>query len=187
MLWTNKTRGLSSGLFDAILLSIPFVIIFLPIMGLILFLIRRRQLSPLLRILIVTAPVLACSLLMLGSTLLTALDTEGRFEQRMNCELPESAENFHAYFSGGGLSDHTDLFYFKISPHDIQHLLESRPYTLRAPETLTYFFIPDPPTGWPNPKNWDGLKVYTLDEGFWSYHILINHDQTQVFIIAGNI
>ena len=187
MLWTNKTRGLSSGLFDVILLSIPFIIIFLPIMGLILFLIRRRRLPPMLRILIVTAPVLVRSLPMLGSALHTAQDPEGRYEQRMNCDLPETAENFQAYFSGGGLSDHTDLFYFKATPHEIQSLLESRPYKLRAPESLKYFFIPNPPDGWPNPKNWDDLNVYTVDEGSWFYHVLTNKDQTQAFIIAGCI
>ncbi len=187
--WTDKTRGLTSAIFHAIPYTFVFAMIPFPLMVLILSITRRRRMSLIRRILIVTSPVIVIGFLMVGGSINSAFNSESRFAAMMDYRLPETPVNFKAYHSGGGFADYLDMYYFETNPDEVKKLLDLRPYLLRDLPMSGSLPIGgvSPPPGWPNPVEWEGLKVFEFHERTWFYYILVDDNQTQVFVIAGCI
>jgi len=193
--YTDQARGWSAVGFQAVLYAVLFGIFIVPITALILFLIRRKQLSPRWRTLIVISPVLILSLLQFGGSVARPLKSQERFAKMMDCELPPQATVFKAWHSGGGLIDFLDMYHFKTTPEGIDQLLASRPYkpdasvVMTDPEFRIHHELPvigvSPPEGWPKPRDWPGLEIYRYEKKTWFYYILTDGEKSQAFVIAG--
>lgn len=101
-------------------------------------------------------------------------------------ELPALASDLHYSFSGGGLADYGDQYYFKCLPEDVDRLIEGMKLTpdqsYKGPGSYT--IISGLP-GCPDPDMWDGSSQYRRDDKTWFYYLLANQSKTEVYVFIG--
>ena len=126
------------------------------------------------------------------SSLVTNLPTpKYRFKQLAKADLPANLESLNYRFSGGGLSDYSDTYYFKTSSAEIDRLI--REMGLEEDEfygdSSTSHTIISPLPGSPDFKKWLEHKQFRggRDEGSWHYYLITNKLKTQVYINVGCI
>lgn len=178
------------------IMNLPFfVVLVFPIILLILFAIRRRYMHPLLRSLLVLSPALVLTMPGLIESLVSPTRSNVDFSERMGHPIPDDATGFKAWFSHSP-GESSYMFTFRCSAESTESLLAAKTYKLIEnpsmldPETGQYFQLPiggmAPPKGWPQPKTWDGLKLYKSDVSGGYRYILTNADKSNIFILVGD-
>ncbi|MES2922784.1 MAG: hypothetical protein V4819_14615 [Verrucomicrobiota bacterium] len=182
-------------LFDA-LMTLVFVGIFLLHIHLgILFLIRGKHLRPLYRTLLILSPALVFTLPLFIEALVEPVDSKKSFAQRMKHPLPVDATGWRAWYSHSP-GESSYMFSFNTTSASTEALLASGSYTLNEnpmmlePEIGDLMPLPiggySVPNGWPQPKTWHGLKVYTSHDNNGYCYILTDGAKSRVFIMVGD-
>ncbi len=178
------------------IMSLPlFIFLILPITLLILFLIRERFMHPLIRALTVLLPVLMLNVPGLIGALFSPHKPQAPFLERMGHPIPDDAAGFKAWFSHSP-GESSYMFTFGCSAESTESLLAAKPYKLTDspsmldPETGHLYPLPiggmRPPKGWPLPRSWNGLKLYSSGVPGGYCYLLCNADNTRVFILVGD-
>ena len=178
------------------LMRLPFfVVLILPILLLTLFAIRRRLMHPLLRSLLVLSPALLLTLPGLIKAVISPTKSNVDFAERMGCSIPSDATGFKAWFSHSP-GESSYMFTFSCSAKSTDSLLAANSYKLIEnpsmldPEMGRYYQLPIggmlPPKGWPQPKTWNGLRLYKSDVSGGYRYILTNADRSKIFILVGD-
>jgi hypothetical protein len=185
----------SGVLFMVVPLFVIFGVFILPITLGVLFLIRRKNLRPWLRTLLVSAPALVFALPYLGGGLVNPADPSEVFAKRMNHPLPANATDLRSwYFHGIGESHY--MFSIQATPDATDDLLQSAAsevvehHPMLDPELGVHFELPindvSVPKGWPKPKTWDGLKLYRSGQIKDYCYIITDASKTRVFVMVGD-
>lgn len=180
---------------DALMSLVCISVFLLPIQLGILFLIRRKQIRPLYRTLLVLSPVLVLTVPPFLEALMKPVDSKKRFAQRLKHPLPADATGWRAWYSHPPGESHY-MFSFNTTPASTETLLGSSIYTLVEnppmldPEIGDYSQLPiggnAPPKGWPIPKTWEGLKVFSSRENNDYCYILTDGSKSRIFIMVGD-
>lgn len=178
------------------IMSLPvFFVAILPIILLILFAIRRKFMHPLLRTLLVLSPALLLTMPGLIEALVSPTKPDVSFAERIGHPIPDDAGAFKAWFSHSP-GESSYMFTFRCSAESTESLLAANTYKLVEnpamldPEMGQYFQLPIggvvPPKGWPQPKTWAGIKIYSSDVPGGYRYLLTDADKSRVFILVGN-
>lgn len=178
------------------IMSLPFfIILVLPIILLILYLIRRRWMHPLLRSLIVVSPALVITVPGLIEALVSPTRPDVPFAERMGHPVPNDAGAFKAWFSHSP-GESRYMFSFRCSAEATESMLAANAYevienpSMLDPEIGQYYELPMGgmvvPKGWPQPKTWDGIKIYSSDVAGGYLYLLTDESKSRVFILVGS-
>lgn len=178
------------------IMNLPFfVVLVLPIILLILFAIRRRCLHSLLRSLLVLSPALVLTIPGLIEALVSPTKPYVSFAERMGHSVPNDASAFKAWFSHSpGESKY--MFTFRCSAGSTESLLAANVYELIEnpsmldPEMGQHYELPIGgralPKGWPQPKTWEGIKIYSSDVPGGHRYLMTDGSKSRVFILFGS-
>lgn len=114
-----------------------------------------------------------------------------RFRNFAKTEMPENARNLHYHFTGGGVADYGDTYYFETTPEEVDriivrmHLDEDKFY---GREGLTHTSIKKL-ADCPDFSTWKGARQYKgWDETRnWFYYLITDASRTRVYIMIGCI
>ena len=176
--WTDLAEGLQNGLFHSVLYSIAYLVIFVPLICVLIFATRHRLVSSCSRSALCLLPLLAICGYTTFNWFANPITDRNCFESTMGFEMPISATNIHSDRFGGGLTDISDMYYFTADADEIQQMLSQKTFETTDDEPF------DTPSGWPAPKNWDGIKTYQYDDGSWYYRIQTDDGFTQAIVSA---
>ena len=188
--WTNHLDGLMSGLIHLIFLSIASPIYLIPWALIVHFSFRKRT-NQKRRTLWMFGPSILMCLLSISSLVTNRPTPKYRFKQLAKADLPANLESLNYRFSGGGLSDYSDTYYFKTSSAEIDRLI--REMGLEEDEfygdSSTSHTIISPLPGSPDFKKWLDHKQFRggRDLGSWHYYLITDKLKTQVYINVGSI
>jgi hypothetical protein len=186
--WTDHLQGLVNGLFHMLFLSMAWPIYMLPWCLAVYFSYRKRK-SKKNRTLWIMGPAMLMSLFTLGMLVFQPPSAARRFESFTKTKLPENLTDLETHFSGGGIADYGDTYYFKTSSAEIDRLIremkleEDKYYSA---EESSYSMIKALPNC-PDYGKWVGAKKYTGwdDREHWFYHLIADSSKTQAYIFVG--
>lgn len=185
--WTNPWAGMVNGLFQCIYVGIAWSFYLVPWTLLIFGLYRWRKWKRF-RTHWLVAPSAVLFVFVTVGLLVEPPTAANRFRSRAKIELPATATDLHYSFSGGGLADYSDEYYFKCRPEDVQKLIEGMKLSLdtsyKGPGDYT--IISGLP-GCPDPDSWTGSAQYRKNEETWFYYLLTNQSKSEVYIFIGCI
>lgn len=172
-----------------------FVILIIPIQLGILSFIRGKSIRPIYRSLLVLSPVLVFAIPKLVVAVVKPVSAKACFYERMKLPLSPDAAGLKAWYSHSpGAS--VFMFSFSTIPEFTEALLASGHFTLieepsmSDPELGAYYELPigglSIPKGWPKPKTWENLKVFTSNETNDFCYILTDSSKCRVFILVGD-
>lgn len=187
--WTNHWDGFLSGLVQGGMFAVPWLLIYvLPWSLIILGIYRWRRLEHF-RTQWILAPSFLMIAIMVGSLIFDPPSPEKRFEKFAKTALPNDSRDLHYRFTGGGLADFNDTYYFTTSPSEVDRLI--RDMGLKKNETYTsgsmlhLGFSPLPSC--PDCNTWVGAKQFKGwdDRQHWFYYLITDSTRTQVYVIVG--
>lgn len=189
--WTNHWEGFLSGLIQGAVLAIPWCLIYVLPLSLIISGIYRWRRFKRFRTQWILAPSILIIAVMVGSLVFDPPSPAKRFEEFAKTTLPNNPRDLHYRFTGGGLADYGDTYYFTTSPSEVERLIrdmgleENETYTS---ESMLYSgFSPLP--GCPDFNTWEGAKQFKGwdDRQHWFYYIITDSTRTQVYVMIGCI
>jgi hypothetical protein len=139
----------------------------------------------------VLAPAVLVLLVMIGGLLFQPPTPSRRFKNFAKTELPPNAQNLHYHFSGGGVADYGDTYYFETTPEEVGRIIgemrldEDESY---GREGLTHSNVSRLP-GCPDFSTWEGAKQYKGwdDKQHWFYYLITDGTRTKVYMMVGCI
>ena len=114
-----------------------------------------------------------------------------RFEKFAHSALPKNAEGLRWHFSGAGISDYCDTYYFRTTPEEIDRLISEMGLEISRdtnPDGELYVPI-QPLPGWPDYKDWEGLHVWRDSGDYetrpWFFYMVTDAAKTQAYVVIG--
>jgi len=103
-------------------------------------------------------------------------------------ELPADISDLQVQFTGGGVTDHGDTYYFKTSPPEIERLISTMNLSLDQSfdQSASQSFMRSLPNA-PDYRRWTGARQYKKYDDGWFYYMLINSAKTEVYMFIGSI
>ncbi|MCX6995696.1 MAG: hypothetical protein NTV49_01080 [Kiritimatiellaeota bacterium] len=186
--WTDHLHGFINGVFHILMFGIAWYIYILP-WSLVIFALYRWRKWKRFRTHWVLAPVLLAVATTLWSLIVDPPTPTNRFKRFAHAELPSNARNLHFYFSGGGIADYSDTYYFETIPEEVDRLvarMNLEKDEFYGKEDVSYTPITALP-GCPNFTAWNGAQQYRHDNKGWFYYLITDASKTQVYILIGCI
>jgi hypothetical protein len=180
--WSNPIDGAINGIFQTIVTGFAWLLYVLPLTLFIHLLFRRRRWERY-RMLALLAPAIACVLLVLVGFVISPPTASHRFHQFTGVRLPSSAREVRAHFTGGGLADFGDTYYFRCSASETDRLIST--LGLKPADQYDQNWIASAPfKGWPDPSIWKGRTVYRGHRDDWSYYLATDASRQQVYLLV---
>ena len=180
--WTDRFHGFRNGLFQTIYFGIGWCIYVLPWSAAIYALYRWRKWNCF-RTLWIFSPSIFMLVVIIAGLVFEPPTPQNRFRSFTKVELPEMASEIRFSFSGGGLADYADQYYFKCSLEEVKRLVREMrlevDQSFTSPESYTLI------DGFPDrsdPRTWIGGTLYRGSDDSWSYYLLANKEHTEVYI-----
>lgn len=128
---------------------------------------------------------------MLVSLLVDPPSPTKRFEKFTKTSLPGNAWDLHFRFTGGGIADYGDTYYFKTTPSEVDRLIEELGLVedeVYGQEGMSYTIIKTL-EDCPDFSSWEGSKQFKgWDERrHWFYYLITDSTRTQVYVMVGSI
>jgi hypothetical protein len=188
--WSNHSHGFMNGVFHIIFFGIAWCFYLLPWSIVILALYRRRKWKRF-RTQWVLAPAVLVLLATIGGLLFQPPTPSRRFKSFAKTDLPANAQNLHYHFTGGGIADYGDTYYFETTPEEVariiaeMHLSEDEFY---GRDGLTHTSVSQL-DDCPDFSTWDGVKQYKGwdDKQHWFYYLITDATRKKVYMMVGCI
>jgi hypothetical protein len=185
--WTDHFSGFINGIFHSLLFGIPWCFTLLP-WSLIIYGLYRRFGWSRFRTYWILAPALFFSVITVEPIIRNPQTTAKRFSSLAKTELPADASNLQVQFTGGGVTDYGDTYYFKTSPLEIDRLISTMNLSLDES------FDPSAPINFigrlanaPDSRSWKDSRQYKKYDDCWFYYLITNSTKTEVYIFIGSI
>ena len=186
--WTDHLHGLFNGLIHSMFFSFGWAMFFLP-WSLAVFYCFSKKADKARRNQWILAPAWLVLILMVGGIALDPPTVKKRFERMANVSFPSHVENLNTKFTGGGLMDYGDTYYFRTSSAEIQRII-------REKQMLEDEFfgkhgmsstMMKPLPGSPDFKSWEGAKQYQWfdSRNHWFAYLITDSSKTQAYIFVG--
>ncbi len=183
--WTNPVDGFLNGLFHVMFTGPAWLFMGL-IPGLLIQGLYRWRGWKRFRTMAIISPGLVYFVIGLSGLITSPPTAAGRLKKTGGVELPSTARDILTRFTGGGLTDYSDIYYFHCSPADTAQLIQAlqlEPLEL-AEEKERAGQSPGPiPPGWPDPSTWHESTTYKrwIEERGRSYTLLTDSSREQVY------
>jgi hypothetical protein len=188
--WSDHAQGFLNGVIHILFFGIAWCFYLLP-WSLIVFGLYRWRGWKRFRTQWVLAPAVLVLLATIGGLLVQLPTPARRFKNFAKTELPANAENLNYHFSGGGVADYGDTYYFETTPEEVDRIigdmrLEEDEYYGR--EGLTHTSVSALP-GCPDYSTWKAAKQYKGwdDKQHWFYYLITDDSRTKVYMMIGCI
>lgn len=184
--WSNPLEGIANGLLHVMSTGLAWLIYGL-VPGLITNGCYRWRGWRRFRTLAVIAPgIIACVLVVIG-LILSPPTAARRLKQFTGADLPPSARDLRTQFTGGGLADYGDTYYFRCHPADTAALIEALHLRSGSPDDSKMFHRIS--SEWPDPSTWRGSSIYLgdRDDGGRFYYLLTDSSREQVYLFVGSL
>ncbi|MDB4577318.1 hypothetical protein N9115_01465 [bacterium] len=113
------------------------------------------------------------------SSLITRPPTPSvRFEWTTKTALPENAKELRHFFSGGGVADYHDTYYFQTSPEEVDRLILGMKLEHDKSWELKPHYHPLEMETWDQPKAFSHYD----EEASWLYSLVTDSSRTKVFV-----
>jgi hypothetical protein len=189
--WTDRWEGFLSGLLQGAMLGLPWCLIYVLPWGLAILGLYRWRGWVRFRSQWILAPSLLVFGVMLASLVLDPPMPATRFANFTKVSLPSDAGVLHYRFTGGGLIDYGDTYYFTTTPSEVERLIremgleEDRFYSSQGERYPGFSPLP----GCPDYASWEGGSHFKgWDERqHWFYYLITDSTRTQVYVMVGCI
>lgn len=189
--WSEHFHGITNGIFHVFMLGVAWCFYILP-WSLIVFAVYRWRKWKQFRAHWILTPAVLALLVTIGSLIVHPPTPSNRFKSFAKTHLPENIQNLHVYFSGGGIADYHDEYYFETSPGEVRRLISEMNLTedggyLNAGEIEGSYLSRK--STFPSPEAWRDSKVFARNnrETGWHYELRVDSTETKVFITIGCI
>lgn len=181
--WSDPLQGIINGAFHTIFTGIAWLIYGL-LPGLLIYGLYRWRHWQRFRSVAIVFPGIAALVAAIAGLILSPTTPARRLKQFTGADFPASARDLRTHFTGGGVADFGDTYYFRCSPADTDALIR----TLGLKPTDRYdqhFFSERPFPSWPDPSTWAGSMLYRggKDDGGWSYYLRTDAAREQVYLL----
>lgn len=176
--WTDRWTGFYIGLVTGGIFALMVAVLLLPVLLLVVKLLSRwwkpGQFS--------RALMIALPLVLLGVQVVDTATTSApeRFEGATDVALPANANNLRTYFSGGGLADRADEYYFETTPEEVDRLIRELALEERGepyPRDWFRLSLPEPLADWPGAVTYKGYRS-SMD----FFVLITDGSRTRVFL-----
>lgn len=188
--WSDHFRGFVNGVFHVLPFGLGWCIYLVPWSLLIYGLYRwgkwRRYRSRW-----VLAPAVLVLIVSIAALIVYPPTAKNRFKKFAKTELPADIQNLHFNFSGGGLADYSDTYYFETSLEETERIVEvmgldEDKHSRRS--GLSHSSISILP-GCPDYSSWENARYYKRwsENGRWFYYLVTDSSKTKVYMVVGCI
>ncbi|MBN8458233.1 MAG: hypothetical protein J0M04_10390 [Verrucomicrobia bacterium] len=186
--WSDHWDGFRCGLVHVIFIGIAWCIYVFP-WSLIVFALYRWRKWSRYRAFWILAPAWAFLVFVLGSLVLEPPIPSVRFRTFAKSELPSDAVNVRHHFSGGGVADYFDTYYFETTPQEVERLIADMKLeedVFGSMEMLPKLGYSQPP-GWPDFLSWEGARWFRGHDAaeHWFYNLVTDPTRTRVYVWVG--
>ncbi len=179
--WTDHFRGFVNGIHHLLFFGIGWLMYGLPWYLLGCFLYRKRDWSRY-RARWVLVPSALMFAVFPASLVIDPPTAAHRFKQSTQTELPGSLQELHFRFTGGGMADQSDTYYFRTTAEEMESLIKR----MRLEPQNVVVTGSDSLPGCPDPSTWKGLREYrrVSDSEFpqWYLYLVTDETKTQAYI-----
>ncbi|MEM8956019.1 MAG: hypothetical protein AAGD22_17825, partial [Verrucomicrobiota bacterium] len=188
--WSDPIYGFLNGVFHVFIFGFVWIVYVLPWSLLILGLYRWRKWRRF-RTQWVLAPAVLVFLMFLWSLAFYPPSAPQRFKSFAKTELPQNVKNLHFRFSGGGIGDFSDTYYFETTPDEVDRIIAEM--NLAEDERFgregMFGTSVSPLAGCPDFSTWIGAKQYRAwdDDQHWFYYVIVDSSRTKVYVLVGCI
>jgi len=188
--WSDPVQGLVNGLFHIPIFGIAWCVQLFP-WSLVIFALYRWRKWKRFRTQWVLAPAMLVLIATIGNLLFHPPTPSVRFKEFTKTELPTNAQNLHCHFTGGGIVDYSDTYYFETTPDEVDRIVAALRLSedeFFGREGLTHTSV-SALAGCPDFSTWDGAKQYKGwdDEQHWFYYLITDASRTKVYMMVGCI
>lgn len=135
------------------------------------------------------APAVLALIVLIGSLITHPPTPSNRFRNFAKTELPTDIQNLHFHFTGGGIADYGDTYYFETSPREVDRLISDM--RLREDEYFGREGLSHTPVsalpGCPDFSLWQDAKQFRRDDNGWFYYLITDATKTKVYMLIGCI
>lgn len=181
--WSNPFEGALNGVLQTVFTGFAWLFFILPLSLGIYGLYRWRRWERH-RIIAILAPSLACHLLVLAGFVFDPPTPSHRLHRFTGAQLPSTGHNFRTHFTGGGLADVLDTYYFRCSAAETDRLISELGLKI-ADQYDQDKFATAPFPDWPQPSDWVGKRVYRGGREHWFYYLATDAAREQVYLLVG--
>lgn len=188
--WSNHAQGFLNGVIHSLFFGIAWCFYLLP-WSLVVFALYRWRGWKRFRTQWVLAPAVLVLLATIGGLIFEPPTPSRRFKSFARTELPLNARNLHYHFTGGGVADYGDTYYFETSPEEVARIIGEMNLDedeLYGREGLTYTTVSRLPDC-PDFSAWKGAKQYKGSDKreHWFYYLITDATRTKVYLMIGCI
>ena len=186
--WSDHVQGFLNGVIHILFFGGAWCFYLLP-WSLIIFGLYRWRRWKRFRTQWILAPAVLMFLATIGGLLFQPPTPTRRFKSFAKTELPSNAQNLHYHFSGGGIADYGDTYYFETTPDEVARMIEDMRLDedqLYGREGLTHTTVSALPSC-PDYSTWEGAKQYKGwdDKQHWFYCLITDVSRTKVYMMIG--
>jgi hypothetical protein len=181
--WTDHAWGFFNGIVHLAIFFPPWLVLIAPWTAIVHAVYRWRQwrrfLAPL-----ALAPA-AAPLLVISLGLLSTPPTPAtRFQIFTGIQLPANTTRLQTHFTGGGIADKGDTYYFETTPIEVMRLIEALQLAPVENDLAALQSLLRPLPGGPDFQTWEGGHTYErLDEHKRrAYALHTDTSQTRVYL-----
>jgi hypothetical protein len=182
--WTDTLDGIINGLVQTIVTGL-FWMVFGLLPGLLIYSLFQWRGWQRFRTIAILSPAIAIAVLVMANLITSPPTPAHRLKNSTGAELPASAREIRTYFSGGGLHDYTDIYYFRCSAADTDALIRALNLSPIETEVESLFLQIGPSfQSWPDPSTWSGSTQYRghSDDDQWSYALQTDAAREQIYL-----
>ena len=186
--WSNHLQGFMNGIFHIMVYGIVWFVYLIPWSLIIFGLYRWKKWSRFRTAWLLTPSVLISTAIIIG-LLISPPSPHKRFLRFTKTQLPSNAKELLYEFSGGGLADYSDTYYFRTTPEEIDRLITEMNLMEDGRFKDDHYIPIHSPADWPDFKGWNNSKLYqaSSDKGWFYYYLLVNEDRNEVYVLVGSI
>ncbi len=185
--WSDPLEGIASGVFHVFFTGIAWLFYGL-LPGLLVYGLYRWRHWQRCRSVAIAFPGIAALIFVVVGLTFSPTTPSKRLKQFTGADLPASARDLRTHFTGGGVADIGDTYYFRCSSSDTDALI--RALNLTPTESYDqHFFSKRPFPSWPDPSTWVGSALYRggRDDGGWFYYLRTDAAREQVYLLIACI
>lgn len=185
--WSDPLAGIASGLCHVLFTGIAWLFYGL-LPGLLIHGLCRWRRWQRFRTVAILSPGIAALILAVVGLIFWPTTPSKRLKQFTGADLPASAQDLRTHFTGGGVADFGDTYYFRCSPTDTDALIGALGLT-PSDSFDQHFFSKRPFPSWPDPSTWAGSTLYRggKDEGAWFSYLRTDATREQVYLLVACI
>lgn len=183
--WSDHFSGFVNGLFHVLVFGIAWCVFLLP-WSLVIFALYRWRRWRRFRPHWVLAPAVLTLLVSVGSLIIYPPTAANRFKGFAKTELPKNTRDLHFRFTGGGIADYGDTYYFQTTPDEVDRLIQNmglsldKAYGFKGNFNTSVEKIP----GCPDFSTWEGAVQFKghNESRDWFYYLITDSSKTRVYI-----